>query len=843
MNLSTYAAVLLAALAAAAADPVWESRVETILKSNCTACHDAQKRTSGFSVASREDVLGGGARRGPAVKPGEAASSPLIKHLKGELEPRMPAGLPALPAAQIEQIASWINGLKLSEVAARDQKWWAYEKAVKPAGPAVKNQAWGRTGIDRFILAKLDAKGLEPSAEAPRAALLRRAYLDFTGLPPAHAEEREFLRDTSPDAYEKLIERLLASPAFGERWARHWLDLARFADTQGFEADRENYHMWRYRDYVIQSFNQDKPYDRFVIEQIAGDEIPGAGAEQQIATGFLRLTPRYQLTNAQELRQLILDEITGTVGSVFLGLTLKCAQCHDHKYDPIPQKDFYRLQAFFAPIEMTETPAGFTHPALKARMEAATKEAARKLDEAQRRFDDYQRELLAKLEASGVKLPPGTEAARANDVLDADAVGAATFIRRTTPRVVELERRIGRAIANGVVPNLADNTFTLDEKKKYLDLLSYVDGTRGGRDMGVHQRELRRYRPAAHVVRNMPNDSGRAAFPVTFVRLNGEFSRPGEWVKPGFLSAITGNQEPAPLVSDQFGNVRAWRLPLARWIASPDNPFTARVIANRVWQHLMGSPIVGTPSDFGRNGARPTHPELLDYLATRLVEQKWSVKALIREIAASSVYRQSSAGTAVNEQKVDPENGLYWRQNRKRMEGEVLRDSILKSSGLLNSERFGPGVMIKLPEGVRERMTIKNFPSWIPVDGHASRVRSIYVFQRRQLEVPFLATMDAPVFQNSCERRAVSTTAVQALTLMNDELITEAASHLAAQTIKQAAADPGEQVAIVFRSILTRDPGKDEVEQSLAFLRREGSDGLAGLCRVLFNTNEFVYVD
>ena len=382
-----------------------------------------------------------------------------------------------------------------------------------PAGE-VRNAAWARNEIDRFVLAKLEAKQLAPSPDADPRMLLRRAYFDLIGLPPTPDEARAFLEDHSADAYDKLVDRLLADPRFGERWGRHWLDLARYADTQGFEADRENYHMWRYRDYVIDAFNSDKPYDTFVKEQLAGDEMPSAGPQGRVATGFLRLGPRFQGTNRQEVRQMTLDEITATVGLVFLGMTFKCAQCHDHKYDPIPQKDFYRLEAFFVPMELTEAKVEFTDAALKSRMEAARADCVNRLRAARERFESYQKQLLAKLEAAGGEAQdaPGSRSGRRPGWRQRET------LRKLTPEVALLEGHLGRAIANGVVPNTEDKLFTLEEETKYLDLLSYVDGTRGGRDMGVLQRELRALRAhgargAGHSQRFEPARHSRRAGP------------------------------------------------------------------------------------------------------------------------------------------------------------------------------------------------------------------------------------------------------------------------------------------------------------------------------------------
>jgi cytochrome c553 len=799
-----------------AQDRTFDEQIQPILKANCTPCHDSRTRSSGFSVDSAADVIAGGSRHG---------ASALVDILTGKITPRMPFGKPPLPDAQVQTIAKWIAA---QQPAKSPTAWWAFQKPVKPSAPAGHE-------IDSLVQAKLQAKGLTMSPEAAPSMLLRRAYFDLIGLPPSPDEARTFLDDKSPDAYAKLVDRLLADPRFGERWGRHWLDLARYADTQGFEADRENYHMWRYRDYVIDAFNKDKPYDQFIKEQLAGDEIPSGGPETRIATGFLRMGPRYQGTNAQEVRQMTLDEITATVGSVFLGVTFKCAQCHDHKYDPIPQRDFYRLESFFVPLELLDTPLDFADPAQKTAMDTARAGCMERIAAAQARFDAYQKELLAKLAASGEKLPPAKPRASAKPATGAVDESDA-YVRRITPEVAQLEGHLTRTIANGVVPNAEDKLFTLEEKTKYLDLLSYVDGTRGGRDMGILQRERRRYDPMAHVVRDAPNDATRPALPVAFVRIKGEFSHPGEWVRAGYPTVLGGSPEPTELPTDTFGNVRIWRMPLADWIASRDNPTTARVMVNRIWQHLFGAAIVATPSDFGRNGARPTNQELLDWLAVRFVENKWSVKSIIREIMLSAVYRQTSLRTAAKEQQADPENQLLWRQNRKRLEGDILRDSVLAAAGRLNPDRGGPGVFPRLPDAIKDRLTIKNMPAWVASDGPETRKRSVYVFARRQIEVPFLAVMDAPVFQTSCERRAVSTTALQALTLLNDDFVSEQAKYFAARVEEAAGGDPQKRVERAFRIAFARPPDAEEA-------KRAGALPLLDLCRVLMNANEFVYVD
>jgi len=814
-----------------------EQQALTLLKERCGSCHSAAAQSGSLSVESKAALLKGG-KRGAAIVPGHAAQSPLIRFLRGTDKPRMPLGGEPLNEAQIASLEKWIAALPV-EASAAQKPWWAFQRVESPPLPSARNASWARSEIDRFLLARLEAKGLSPSPEADRRLLARRVYLDLTGLPPTSAELQRFLNDTAPDAYERLIDALLADDRFGERWGRHWLDLVRYADTQGFEADRENYTMWRYRDYIIRAFNADKPYDQFLTEQIAGDEMAGGKEDALVATGFLRLTPRFGTTNAQQFRQMNLDEITSTVGSAFLGLTMKCAQCHDHRYDPIPQKDFYRLQAFFSTIEMTDARVPFSEAAVRERMARSAAEAREKLNAAQKRFDEYQRGMLERLRAASGKpansAPAAVGAAAAAD----DEIVTGGFLRKLTPEVADLERRITRAIANGVVPNPDDKLFSHEEKTRYIELLSYVDGNRGGRDLGVYQRELRRYQPVAHTVRNIPNSGDRPFLSVTFVRIKGEFDKPGEVARPGYPTAILGKEEDAALTTDAFGNARGWRLPLAQWMTHRNNPLTARVMANRIWQHLFGQGIVATPSDFGRNGAAPTHPELLDWLAVRFMEDGWSVKKTIRRVLLSAAYRQSSMRDSARESQEDPNNTLLWRQNRRRLEGDILRDVLLSTTGSLYPERGGPGVFVRLPAAMKERMTIKNIPSWTPTTGPEANRRSIYVFQRRQLEVPFLATFDAAVLQFSCERRTASTTALQALTLLNDELVVEHSRALA-ERIKARAASDEAQVAAIYEQILGRAPAPEEQRDSRALL---ATSGLASLARLLLNTNEVMYVD
>jgi hypothetical protein len=801
-------------------DP-FEAEVEPLLQRSCLPCHGAESHMSGLSVVSVESLLVGGARHGAAVKPGHPEQSPLIQALEGKLTPQMPMGKPPLAAEEIGKIAAWIRTYQPQRQDTAEGGWNPFEKPERPEPPQVKNEAWIRNPIDRFILASLEANALEPSPEADRRTLLRRVHFDLTGVPPSPEEIEAFLADESPRAYEVLVDRLLDDPRYGERWGRHWLDLARYADSMGFEADREQYHMWRYRDYVIRSLNADKPYDRFVKEQIAGDEMTPKDPNALIATGFLRLGPVFQTTIAAQLRQMLLDEMTGTVGSVFLGLTVGCAQCHDHKYDPLPQTDYYRLQAFFAPMEMVEIDLPFQDKTLARRMEAEKTAAEARLASRQRAFEAYEEELMTKwrsaCEGGGCE---GEQIA-----------------------VKNLKDKLLTAIANGLVPN-DDPTFSLEEKKRFLDLLDYVDGRMGGRDMGVFRRQIERHKARAHVVRNLTVSGFNPAPPAQFVRIAGEYNRLGERVEPGFPAAITGSEEPVELPTDTFGNVRTWRVALADWIASEDNPLAARVMVNRLWQKHFGQGIVATPSDFGRNGSRPSHPELLDWLATEFVREGWSMKAMHRLMLTSAAYRQDSRVDSAAAREADPANRLLWRMNRRRLEGEIMRDAVLAISGRLNGEREGPGVFPPLPEGLGDSVRIKNFTAWEPTEGPESRRRSVYIFQRRQVEFPFLSVMDAPVPQAPRETRPVSTTPLQALTLLNGRLVNEEARFFAERVRSEAGGDSPEALARrAFELALGRPPSPNELSHAKDFLASEPHEGLVGLCRILYNTNELVYVD
>jgi hypothetical protein len=821
-------------------DETFEAKVLPLLDKRCGGCHGGEEKKSGLSVTSITGLLAGGATRGAAIVPGHPEESVLLKMVSGQLKPRMPLKGEPLTAEEIALLTSWINQLKVAPPAAghnEPRNWWAVNPIVDPAPPRVRHADLVRNPIDQFILAELERAELEPAAEASRPVLLRRAFFDLVGMPPSPEEAQSFLADDSPDAYTRLIDRLLADQRYGERWGRHWLDVVRYADSGGSEYDREYSHLWRYRDYVIRSINDDKPYDRFVIEQLAGDEIDAPTPQSRVALGFLRLSPEHGSPNKDVNRQLLLNDMTSAVATVFLGVTLGCAQCHDHKYDPITQKDFYRIQAFFVGVrlESAEVPfEGSEAPRCAAGLKAAQEHLAQVLQQAAALEAEYLSRLKTMLQAEG---------------LSAEEAG-----KKATK--AELDRRLAQAVSDAAGgegtkadsktgPTVAGGQFTVAERLALTRLRNdVVEATADGTfEKGAARRRVDRYLPKAHVVTNTPQDyfATLPHLPVAFVRIRGEVDRLGDMVRPGFLSAVTGNHDPAPPRTDKFGNLEKFRIGLAEWIGSRDNPLAARVIVNRVWQKHFEEGIVRTTNNFGRNGTPPTHPQLLDWLATRFIENKWSIKSLHRLMMLSATYRQSSDLHSLAAERSDPQNRLLWRMPRRRLEGEVIRDSILAVSGRLNREMGGPAVYPPLPAGMEDRTYYKHSRFWEPSDGPESRRRSVYIFNRRQLDFPLLAAFDAPVFSSPSERRAVSTTPLQALLLLNGTLVNDEAEYVAQRIRQTAGSDPVAQIRLAYELALTRPPTSEELQETTQFLA-DGGD-LAAFCRVLFNLNEFVYVD
>jgi hypothetical protein len=867
------------------ADAKWQS-VAPIFEANCAACHSDKTKTSGFSISSLSAVVAGGNKHGKAVIEGHPDQSPLIKILKGELAPKMPMGN-SLSPAEIALVAEWIRDLSPSSAAVTSSdSRWAFQKPVKRDPPPVKNESQVRSPIDAFVLAKLEKEGLQLAPKANKRTLARRVYLDLVGMPPTTEELNAFLRDETGEAFEKLVDKLLADTRYGERWGRHWLDLARYGETSGLEGDGALGNVWRYRDWVIDAFNSNMPYNRFVIEQIAGgDEHSKTRNNYQpdvqgyIPTAFLRLAPwdRSNLV-AAEVRQNYLAEITTATSSVFLGLTVGCARCHDHKYDPIPQKDFYRFQAFFNTIQAGP---GVTVPYKDKALKAKAEEEIRKLEQElkngpdKRDLDAFEKQLLQKLiagkaaQAQGkeyttadlrleLRLEPqrifsAAEQARHAPLLeDATRTGDAEEKAALDAYETELMAKLVKAYSSGsvdpskrfealktedvkaeaVAKYSGKSIFTLEEKNRHAELSGKLD---------ILQRRIERWRPNVVAVTNVAGPPSGPDIAPTRVLMRGNYNQPGEVVEPAFPSAITGKSEPAVLETDRYRQypTRGRRITLAKWIASPDNPLTARVMVNRMWQHHFGEGIVRTTSDFGRNGERPTHPELLDWLAVKFVESGWDIKALHKLMLLSNTYQQSAENPAVKDK--DPDNRLLSRFQRRRLEAEAIRDSILAASGRLNTAMGGPSVFPPLPGDLADfaRYGRTGGLMWEPNEREEdARRRSVYIFQRRSLPLPMMAAFDANVFSESCERRSSTTTPLQALALMNGDLVHDESALLASRIATEAGKDRAIQVDHAFERILSREPSAAERTQFTTY-----GGTLESICRVLLNSNEFLYVE
>lgn len=720
------------------------------------------------------------------------------------------------------------------------QGHWAWKRPVRPRIPNVRGRHWVANPIDAFVLARLEAAGLSPTPTAAREQLIRRLAFDLTGLPPTPAEIDTFLADRQPGAWERVVDQYLASPAFGERWGRHWLDLARYADSNGYEFDEVRPDAWRYRDYVVRSLNADKPYNRFVEEQLAGDELAPSDPDALIATGFNLLGP--DMTDAADQaarRQNTLNDMTDTAGLVFLGLTLGCARCHDHKYEPLPQKDYYRFQAFFAGSRFrNDLPAATPEEQERFRREQAAYEAA--LKAARVRIDEVVGP--ARVELRLRKIATLSE--------DLQTAFNTPEEKRTTEQSILVERN-----AKAVEPSAAEvrELLSPEARPHYDRIIQELAAV-----------EAKKPAPLPKAI-GLRVDGTEA--PRTFLLERGELSHRGDEVTPGFPIILSAAARPS---GASIPTSAGRRTALARWIASPDNPLTSRVLVNRVWQHLVGRGIVPSPSDFGVRGESPTHPELLDWLATVFVsgevrgekgEEKsptlssrpWSIKRLIRLIVTSNTYKQSSLARAETLRK-DPENELFSRMNRKRLEGEAIRDTVLAISGRLNPKAGGPGVFPPIPaEALPPKANV-----WpVSKDPADHTRRSLYTFVRRNLQYPALEVFDAPDSNASCARREVTTAAPQALSLLNAPEMSDNARAMAERIQREAVTDP-ERLKLAYRLALGRLPSAAELALGQEFLRKQeallrgsgpadGKGGattaLADFCLALMNLNEFVYVD
>jgi hypothetical protein len=679
------------------------------------------------------------------------------------------------------------------------RNFWSFKPVTKAPVPAVKDKAWVKTPIDAFVLAKLEAKGIKPNPAADRITLLRRATIDMTGLPPTQEEIDRFVNDKSPNAWDKVVDRLLASPAYGERWARHWLDVARYADSNGFKADETRPNMWRYRDYVINAFNTDKPYDRFVKEQIAGDELYPGDPDALAAMGFNRNW--IDETNAAALyprRQETLDDMTTVTGVAFMGLTYGCARCHNHKFDPILQKDYYRLQAFFANTSFGDGPLPVKDAAQR-----------KKHDEQQAIYDEKTKDIRAEMAKI---LEPLRVAQLAN--------GSKTFEPEVQAAIMMDPAK--RDPLQAMMWHTAEPRVSFDEEPNPRTLRSLKG------DSGTRYAELKKQLAQFDSIKPEPLPQGQymvdisATAPKTYILRGGNPALKGDEVQPGFLSILDPSD--ATITPPAGLNSTGRRSALAAWLTDPKNPLPARVMVNRIWNYNFGQGIVKTPGDFGMMGARPTHPELLDYLASTFVENGWSMKKLNRMILLSNTYQQSSAFEATAA-AADPDDNLIWRYPRHRLEAEAIRDSMLSVSGLLNPQMGGPGVFPPVPEGtISELSATAAAGGWkTEKDPAQNNRRSVYIFVRRNLRYPMLQEFDSANTFESCDFRKPTVTPSQSLDLLNNDLVLEWAQAFAGRVLNDSGLTPKAQVDRAIRLAYGRAATPEEEKLLLGFLDKQMS--------------------
>jgi hypothetical protein len=721
-----------------------------------------------------------------------------------------------------------------------NKRHWAFQPPIHPKLPAVRDPEWIRTPIDAFILAKLEEKGLAHSGPADKLTLLRRVTFDLTGLPPTVAEIAAFEKDDRPDAYERVVDRLLASSHYGERWAQHWLDVVRYAESNGYEGDSERPSAWRYRDYVVKSFNDDKPFDRFILEQLAGDEFAAgkdvrAHADLWIATGMNRCGPVHVVSgnlDAEIVRQEVLTEMVMGIGSAFLGLTLNCARCHDHKFDPISQADYYGLEAFFASAKPKEV--DYSTPEERSAVQMRILAIMAKVAPIKTRVGQLDVPYQEKLrEGKKARLEEAYRKALAAD---------------PKKRTLEQEKLVRDAETLLKV--------TWDE---ILAAMTPEDRERRAA-LRAEQHALEAELPMPPAQAWAIVDDGKPT--STYILKRGDVKNKGPVVTADFPRVLRLGAQASQKSSRS-------RRDLAAWLTSPDQPLTARVLVNRLWQHHFGRGIVGTPNDFGARGAPPTHPELLDWLATEFMNGGWRIKPMHRLMVLSSTYRQSSQGTT---NKIDPDNGLLWRMNRQRLDGETIRDAMLASAGTLNHEIGGPMVRVPLEPEVYDLIFTEGEPDglWpLTVDERQHARRSIYLFAKRNVRLPLLEVFDQPDRLTPCADRAVSTFAPQALILMNGPFARAQSRALAGALVREHGDNCDKWIDAAYRRCLGRPAHTAENKAAKEFLRQQTETvrdrlrsrlkvavpknlpgdvdmadavALADLCLALFNTNEFVYV-
>ena len=810
-TISIAACLLCSAALTSAADRDPGPAAMAILSTRCRACHNDQVHSGQLSLTSAAALRKGG-DKGAVVIPGKPAESLLFKLISGG-PPRMPLTGTPLSPAEIETIRQWIaQGAAWSD----PETWWSLKPLSKPPVPSLESK-WIRTPIDAFVLAKLQQERLTPSAEASKRTLIRRLTYDLHGLPPTIDEVEQFVSDPSPNAYEHLVDRLLASPRYGERWGRHWLDVVHYGESHGFDKDKPRRNAWPYRDYVIAAFNNDKPYQRFVEEQLAGDVLYPDDPQSTVALGFIAAGPwdfvgqaelREGTTDKNLTRTLDRDDMVATTMSSFVSITAHCARCHDHKFDPIKQEEYYNLQSVFAGVDRADRPFDSDPSVFHTR-----------------------KELLAQRRELTVKLRPLEDAVSAIKTPEIEALDKQLIewkeISATDPasRPPEIQKKIAEGTARrkelvkaAIPPDMAANLAqlrsalaALDTKLAALPKPQYV------------------YAAADYFE---PIGTFRFALeprPVSLLQ-RGSVDRPLAVSQPGALSCVPGLQSQfgIPLTAPES----ARRAALAHWITNSNNMLTWRSIANRVWHYHFGAGIVDTPNDFGHMGSQPANPELLDWLAVEFRDSGGSFKKLHKLIVMSAVYRQASDGNEANA-KIDAGNQYLWRANRQRLDAESLRDSIVMAAGKLDLTMGGPSVEQFFFKD--DHSPVYDYARFDP-DAPGNYRRSVYRFLVRSMPDPLMERFDCPDISLITAKRNTTITAIQALALMNNPFVLKRAEHLA----QRARAAGGDEIRNLFRWTLQRDPKPKEHALLQSYLDREGLENLA---RLILNTNEFLFVD
>ncbi len=828
----------------------------------CIKCHGPEKQQGGLRFDSRAGALVAGDTGSNAITPGNVDKSEIIRRIEAQDDSeRMPPEGESLSREQINVLRTWIkqgahwpetHEFKPTErgemvVTDGDRQHWSYRPLRVVDPPTVKDAHWCATKIDRFVMSAMAANGLHPNQEADRRTLIRRLYFDLIGLPPSPRDVEAFVADPRESAYEELVEKLLDNPHYGERWGRHWLDLTRYADSDGLETDADRSNAYHYRDFVIRAFNDDLAYSTFVRWQLAGDEYEPDDPRALAATGFLATAPCEMLSENHleeerlRLRFNELDDTAVTTAAAFLGLTLGCARCHDHKFDAIPTRDYYRLQSAFIGTARGNVFLGSRDAVAKFRRdEAAWTENFKPI---QKHLDDW----LAEQQR------PHAVAVLWKKIDSQSLSNAEKTLLKEQPDSEEA-KRLSRSLAREL--KISDNdfrrVFTQEQNDRWDALKKEVARAQQSRPQSPPT--------ALAITESTPEPH------ATWLLARGDFYAKQERVELGFLSVLTGSRA----ADDYWASARRegppagsshQRRALAQWMTDVEHgagALLARVIVNRVWQHHFGEGLSRTANDFGVRSERPSHPELLEWLAHDIVEGGWRLKRLHKQILMSSVYRQDTSFDATRAE-IDPENRFLWRRRPRRLEAEIVRDSVLAVSGTLNTDQFGPAFKPPIPP---EAMLARNSKNPYPLDARdtpATRRRSVYMFHKRVVQHPFMQVFDGPDASASCGKRNNTIVAPQALTLLNDPLLRERAMDFAKRLMAEGGSQHSDWITHGFRLALGRPPSDAELHTTLEFLDRQINDravrqasasqdelrdqALADFCQSLFGLNEFIYVD